>query len=432
MPVSLMSHTDYSVLDTLKNVLRAERRNLQLLLAALVLLEIVGLTGLCPPPHAAIPRIFSVAFMGLLQGTGRIGMLSLLYCCAGASVREVISLLTIGGVTALLVSLGVMQPWMDPVGFLDYGMQTMGVATAARMAFQMWRGTAQQRAWVARITAAFFIIWLMSLNGPSILVLSSTLHPATHDLEIYKLDAAFGLVPSVYVGQWLNTVPDIFFSLCNLAYSGLPIALVALCGLQLNGRHPASIRMMDVMLIGGFSAAIAYHLYPIAGPAFVFGDQFPMHMPAPDAVPVSKVVIDPAPRNGMPSMHFGWALAAAYLASAHSLFVRVVYALIGMLVAIATLGLGQHYLVDLLVALPFLLMVMSLCDTQLPRPDVRLKLILIGAILYLSWLILFRTAIPLILSRPIILWAWAALSSGLSVAGFVMLHRHQSRRWLVN
>jgi membrane-associated phospholipid phosphatase len=102
---------------------------------------------------------------------------------------------------------------------------------------------------------------------------------------------------------------------------------------------------------------LLYHLLPVVGPAPYFDRSFPF---ATDRAYL------PAPRNAMPSLHTAWVLIAFLATRGMSLPTRMVtgVAIIGTIIAI--LGSGEHYLTDLVVACPFVLLVRALCAIELP------------------------------------------------------------------
>ena len=104
----------------------------------------------------------------------------------------------------------------------------------------------------------------------------------------------------------------------------------------------------------------------------------------------------------------------------HSLAARLMWLMIGLaftfsiaaavyvtLTALATLGLGEHYLVDLIVAVPFTLLIEAICAFRRDRKTA-LGAGAVGLALTLSWLLLLRT--PLVGQLPI--WACWTMAVG--------------------
>src|SRR5262249_50074215 len=107
---------------------------------------------------------------------------------------------------------------------------------------------------------------------------------------------------------------------------------------------------LAAFVFAGVLGTALYHLFPVAGPRFAFPDG----IPDPHSVSSAAAFLDQdVVRNGMPSLHTGWAFLIMMNAAGLPKWFRVatVAYLPGML--LATLATGQHYLVDLIVALPF-------------------------------------------------------------------------------
>ena len=70
----------------------------------------------------------------------------------------------------------------------------------------------------------------------------------------------------------------------------------------------------------------------------------------------------------MPSMHVGWALLIAF--NARGTWARLGFSLFALVTCLATVGSGEHYAIDAVVALPFAVAVQVLyraCRRQKPR-----------------------------------------------------------------
>ena len=107
-----------------------------------------------------------------------------------------------------------------------------------------------------------------------------------------------------------------------------------------------------VAAVGGF---VLYNLFPAVGPIHVFGKQFPDLAPPAGLAPFQLVAAGEAPRNAMPSVHIAMALLILWNSRLGPRVWRVVAAVLLGITVLATLGFGEHYLVDLLVAAPFAL-----------------------------------------------------------------------------
>ena len=95
-------------------------------------------------------------------------------------------------------------------------------------------------------------------------------------------------------------------------------------------------------------------------------------------------------RNAMPPMHMTWALLVWWSAWELRPLARVIASGFAMPTFLATLGYGEHYLVDLIVAVPFALLIEAIC--ALPRErKAALGAGVVGLGLMLGWLFMLRT-----------------------------------------
>ena len=81
---------------------------------------------------------------------------------------------------------------------------------------------------------------------------------------------------------------------------------------------------------------------------------------------IETVPIADAPRNAMPSVHVAATLLVFWNSIGWPKWARAITAVFLLLTVLATLGFGEHYLVDLVVAVPFCLAVQAAWTTGLP------------------------------------------------------------------
>ena len=93
-----------------------------------------------------------------------------------------------------------------------------------------------------------------------------------------------------------------------------------------------------------------------------------------------------AARNCFPSLHFAWTLLTFwYSRGMHPAARGLLLALAG-LTALSTLGLGEHYAIDLVAAVPFALWIEALFAAGLPLRAPRRRLaLLVPPALLLAW-----------------------------------------------
>jgi hypothetical protein len=95
-------------------------------------------------------------------------------------------------------------------------------------------------------------------------------------------------------------------------------------------------------------------------------------------------------RNAMPSMHMTWALLVWWSAWELTPLARLIATVFATLTFLSTLGFGEHYLVDLIVSVPFALLIEAVCAFKKERNASIGAAVGLG--LTLGWLLMLRTA----------------------------------------
>jgi hypothetical protein len=149
--------------------------------------------------------------------------------------------------------------------------------------------------------------------------------------------------------------------------------------------------LMTAFAVGGVCGFIFYQICPGLGPVYVFGSRFPAHLPGPGEFQLA-MYHGAGARNAMPSMHMTWALLVWWGAWELTPLARFIATGFAMLTFLATLGFGEHYLVDLIVAVPFVLLIEAICALRSQR-KAALQAGAAGLGLTLSWLLLLRTTL---------------------------------------
>jgi hypothetical protein len=186
--------------------------------------------------------------------------------------------------------------------------------------------------WAAPLLVSFVL-----LSQPVLRLLPSVSYDKVLLTADYRLGYDFGL------GRALDGSLAI-----RLLYAMLPVA-VAIVYLLLDSDHRK--RFGFAMLLAGVVAPLLYAICPAAGPLYVFGDAFPFHPPALKvALPFDAPGLT---MNAVPSGHLAWALLLWWNSRPCQSGVRIAAGLFFVGTAVATLATGEHYLVDLVVAIPY-------------------------------------------------------------------------------
>src|SRR5205814_304725 len=132
-------------------------------------------------------------------------------------------------------------------------------------------------------------------------------HPLVYDASVYAADDFFGRQPSFVVGRIFAGAPWLE-RICRITYSNLPLAVAFVYGARrCHERRPGNDILLSFVAVGIFGFLL-YHLYPVVGPVFFFGNRFPSAaLPLPDPRQAYLMPLA-APRNCVPSLHTAWAL----------------------------------------------------------------------------------------------------------------------------
>ncbi|HXF67786.1 MAG TPA: fused MFS/spermidine synthase, partial [Burkholderiales bacterium] len=394
----------------------------RVVLAMLALAELAGMTGIMPAPHARVLEIAASPHTVFILGAYAQSF-CVLYLCSRPRARE---LFTVAAAGALLAALYLalrphelaVREWDDYLALYAGG---AGLAAFSALAVRMRGAAPSERRLAATLIAAFVLILIYGAFAIALLRLTAALHPRTFDAIAFNLDATLGFDPSIVFPLIVTAWPPLL-EVVTAAYVLLPFGCAALYGLQLAQPARAPVSILLAFTVSGAAALFLYHACPITGPRYAFGELY--YAWWTEGVANELVTVRPAPRNGMPSMHFGWALLLWMNAAFLGRLARSCFALLLALNALATLALGEHYLVDLVAAVPWMVAMQALCATGLGWESAeRRRALGWGSALLLAWIAAVRYGVELFAAVPGL--AWAAMLG--TVAASIALYRPLAR-----
>lgn len=248
----------------------------------------------------------------------------------------------------------------------------------------------------------------LSIVMPSLLCLSipTTHQYYTYDPHLYALDSLWGVQASFIIAKFLRS-ETIYSKFMMLVYDYLPIwmmlaqILVYRWNIQQKKSHiPSFIPAIFFALIA-VCGELSYSFLPAVGVELYCGtNSFPNGpWPAANMNPVPIEAPYYLHRNCMPSLHFSWILAVYYSLYRSKPIYRQVALLLVFLTVLSTFSVGCHYLIDLIMAVPFTMALLAIT-----MPEAKKKTRLIGAIFGLAsfsgWLCLFKYSITTALQHP--------------------------------
>lgn len=271
---------------------------------------------------------------------------------------------------------------------------------------------------VVLLTPALILVFFIMVSG-NVLRFSGTLNPKTDDAWLYAFDGSLGFQPSFFVGRIMFTSLALTRS-ALLTYLSLPFAMAVVCAWQIPpGARRISWHMVAVVSLAGIAGWFLYNVVPGTGPVYAFGGDFPWHpLPYRDLLHYSlqkmSIPLD-IPRNAMPSLHVGWALLLVWNSRHFPRVLRAALVLYLLLTVVATLGGGQHYLVDLVASLPFALAVQAAASYLIPNGPRHFIAWMTGLAFTALWLLLVRFGVSVALISPVIPWTLILATTSITI-----------------
>ena len=268
-------------------------------------------------------------------------------------------------------------------------------------------------------------VGIVSFVLASLLALNLTIatHSRVLDSYLYIFDGSLGFQPSFLLGRLLLRY-RLLAEVIRTAYFALPVFIGLACAGYLRCRTPW--RPLAILASAGVLGYVLYFVFPATGPLYVAGASFP-NSPHPFATlsqvhphPIALSV--PVARNAIPSLHMAWALLLWFNSRPFSRTVRALALAYVLVTIVGTLGTGEHYLADLVVAVPFSVAVEG--GWTQGQAIHRNALTAAAASLTLLWLALLRYGSNLFLASPAVPWGCVFVST---VVSLLLLRRLRSR-----
>jgi hypothetical protein len=327
-----------------------------------------------------------------------------------ADRRDILGVLA-GGAALALIDFKVFHFALSAFGVLSF----LGIASFSAIALRaIWQKGASKE----RLALAFVSTLLVFSNSwPLFNLWTEKLNPKVLDLYLYSFDASLRVQLSFLMGQ-VYAVWHRFGDLGMFFYLGIPITGALVFAGQLVRDQQKAIRAMTAFLIAGPLGVIFYNLYPALGPAHVFFERWPWYPLTLDQA--SRLRLEPVAlvglRNAMPSLHMTWVLLAWWYSRGLSIWERSAAICFVIFTAFSTLGTGEHYLIDLVVAFPFALFTYGLSTLDLRwRDPQRVAAIVRGLGLTLLWIAALRFGVKGFWVSPIVPWVACVSTVGYTI-----------------
>jgi PAP2 superfamily len=287
----------------------------------------------------------------------------------------------------------------------------LGVGSLAVLAIRalQTRGEQQRAKFFTLLASGVFpFIWIVTAYAVH---LTTSLYPNTYDLYLDAFDGSLGFQPSFWMGQVFSRHSTLA-QISGMVYLALPLEVAFLYAWRRMNTRRLPVNVLMLFLTTSLFGAQLYYFLPATGPLYAFGKAFPWNPPDLAALLIEPLRIQSeTPRNAMPSLHAAAALLVFWNSIAWPKWARAATAIFLLFTLLATLGYGEHYLVDLVVSVPLSLALQACWTTSLPggAPE-RRSAIIAGCLAVAAWLVLLRIGTPLFAQSPWVGWIAIAVT----------------------
>ncbi len=177
------------------------------------------------------------------------------------------------------------------------------------------------------------------------------------DLYLLSFDISMYFQIPALTGQWFQHWRWLR-SASLWCYVAIPVSIAFTYAGLLVRRSPWAIPSMIAFLCAGPLGIVFYNIFPAIGPAHLLGARFPWQPITFEEGPrllLESLTNLAGPRNAMPSLHLAWVLLAWWYSRGLSFWERGIALVFLIFAGLATVGTGEHYFADLIVAIPFCL-----------------------------------------------------------------------------
>lgn len=241
-----------------------------------------------------------------------------------------------------------LHPYRPYVGFsLGAAGAFLGCGSLGVMALKLQSANGQTRPALKEALGTASLVPLLSSLSLWAVSKAAGLTRLTYDFELYRFDRSLG-VDTFRLARACLAHP-LLYTAAAFVYNALPLYLAACLALIRRRGEPLCIQGA-VVALGAIGFAV-YQVCPAAGPLYRFLC-FPACLPSLADVPTLPAPLGAPALNAMPSLHLAGTLLCLLYVWRLGNLTRLLAVSVALLTATATLVSGEHYLVDLLVALP--------------------------------------------------------------------------------
>ena len=250
---------------------------------------------------------------------------------------------------------------VSPVSRFNFNLVALELTTLTSL-IMLLRRSRDQRGERLFLVSLLTLVFFSSIG--LVLDLLYRLVSIRYDQYAFSFGRAFGF-PAFYIGRLFQC--HRWFHDASAWVYNVPLAAMLLLAALYYITQPIQRgdQYVRTVCIAFLLAPLIYVLVPIAGPAYAF-PTFPNVAPVGLAPHIIHLPSQAAPPNGLPSIHLTVALLLLYFARRWRLGLILGLIFVAFTVT-STLGLGEHYTVDLLAAIPYTALMIYLGGSEKPN-----------------------------------------------------------------
>ncbi|HEY3939486.1 MAG TPA: phosphatase PAP2 family protein [Bryobacteraceae bacterium] len=215
------------------------------------------------------------------------------------------------------------------------------------MALRLNCAPLKERAQIREVLGVVAFVPLLCIVSSAAISIAADLTPSTYDYVLYHADRSLCLDTFAAARALLAQCAS-FSPLCH----DLQRLATFYCRLPRSAPRASSGEGFPVDC-GDTGHCRLYSVPDLPGrrPAYRFA-AFPKFAPALAEAPLHAALLPPVARNAMPSLHIGWTVLCCWNVWPLGRMMRLLSIVFLAATAMATIGSGQHYAIDLIVAVP--------------------------------------------------------------------------------
>lgn len=338
----------------------------------------LGVVLLLPVAVAVRAGLYDSVVDNALSGWGMWGTFAI-YCATRPVRRELAATVGLGALMRLGYDLALGEKGYQGSWFIGMGV-FLGLAGLLVLAGRCLGPASEERAVRRQALGTILALSYIGVCLGFYISFAKLALPRKLDYLLYTFDGSLGGQASFAMGKLVPTVQPLYWTLV-MVYNSLGFWFSGIYAAHLLFKAQYRISVLKLFIANALIGFSMYFLFPAMGPKYAF-TMFPQ---LPGTVHPVSALLSGVP-NAMPSLHFAGTLLIFWLARPWRWLYRITGAF-AVLTLIATLGLGEHYLIDLVVAVPYALAIFALSA----RTPGRVVPLIAGAGMVLLWMGFLRT-----------------------------------------